>query len=51
VAKEKVIYDEQYRQYKINLAELMQALNPKPTVEQLEKLRQQYLEKRSAGER
>jgi hypothetical protein len=46
MAKDKVIYDEQYRQYKINLAELMQAINPKPT-EQLEKLRQQYIDARS----
>jgi hypothetical protein len=47
MAKDKVIYDEQYRQYKINLAELMQTINPKPTVEQLEKLRQQYIDARS----
>jgi hypothetical protein len=47
MAKDKVIYDEQYRQYKINLAELMQAINPKPTAEQLEKLRQQYIDARS----
>jgi hypothetical protein len=45
--KEKVIYDEQYRQYKINYMELLKNFKEIPTEEQLEKLRQQYLDKRS----
>ena len=44
---EKVIYDEQYRQYKVNLAELMQQLNPKPSVEVIEKLLKKYEDARS----
>jgi hypothetical protein len=47
VAKDKVIYDEQYRQYKVNLAELMQQLNPKPSKEVVEKLLKKYEEARS----
>ncbi|ULT55416.1 hypothetical protein L1999_20250 [Neobacillus drentensis] len=44
---EKVIYDEQYRQYKTNLAELMQQLNPKPSIEVIEKLLKKYEDARS----
>ena len=34
------------QQYRKQLAEFMQTINPKPTLEVVEKLRQQYLEKR-----
>jgi hypothetical protein len=32
--------------YKQQLAEFMQQINPKPTLEQIERLKQQYLDKR-----
>jgi hypothetical protein len=47
MAKEKVIYDEQYRQYKIDYMDLLKKLRDIPTEEQLEKLRQQYIDARS----
>jgi hypothetical protein len=34
------------QQYKKQLAEFMQQFNPKPTLEQIERLKQQYLDKR-----
>ncbi|MBO0961463.1 hypothetical protein J1P26_17290 [Neobacillus sp. MM2021_6] len=33
--------------YKKQLAEFMQSVNPKPTLEQIEQLKQQYLAKRT----
>jgi hypothetical protein len=47
MAKDKVIYDEQYRQYKIDYMDLLKKFKDIPTEEQLEKLRQQYMDKRS----
>jgi hypothetical protein len=47
MGKEKFIYDEQYRQYKIDYMELLKHFKEIPTEEQLEKLRQQYLDRRS----
>ncbi|WP_284037441.1 hypothetical protein [Neobacillus sp. 114] len=38
--------DEDHRIFKKQLAEFMQQINPKPTMEQIEQLRQQYLNKR-----
>jgi hypothetical protein len=35
------------KQYKKQLAEFMQEVNPKPTLEQIERLKQQYLDKRN----
>jgi hypothetical protein len=40
-------HDDEYMDYKKQLAAFMQSVNPKPTVEDLEKLRKQYLDKRS----
>jgi hypothetical protein len=42
----KFIEDEMRRQYKINYAALLAELNPKPSAEVLEKLRQKYLDAR-----
>jgi hypothetical protein len=47
MAKDKVIYDEQYRQYKIDYMDLLKQFRDVPTEEQLEKLRQQYIDARS----
>jgi hypothetical protein len=46
----KYIEDEMRRQYKINYAALLKELNPKPSAEILEKLRQRYTKDREAHE-
>ncbi|SDM17875.1 hypothetical protein [Bacillus sp. OK048] len=43
----KHIVDKDSLQYKKQLAEFMQQINPKPTLEQIEQLKQQYLDKRN----
>ncbi|MBT2735159.1 hypothetical protein [Bacillus sp. ISL-7] len=43
---EKQIVDADSIQYKKQLAEFMQQINPKPTLEDIEKLKQQYLDRR-----
>jgi predicted CopG family antitoxin len=42
----KQILDADRLQYKKQLAEFMQEINPKPTLEDIEKLKQQYLDRR-----
>jgi hypothetical protein len=42
MAKSKFIEDEMSRQYKINYAALLAEVNPKPSEEILEKLREKY---------
>jgi hypothetical protein len=42
----KQIEDADSLQYKKQLAELMQQINPKPTLENVERLSQKYLERR-----
>jgi hypothetical protein len=44
VKEKKVMYADP--DYKKKLAEFMQSINPKPTPEQIELLKQQYLDKR-----
>lgn len=44
--KSKFIEDEMSRQYKINYAALLAEINPKPSLEDLEKMRQKYLDAR-----
>jgi hypothetical protein len=46
----KFIQDETSRQYKINYAALLAEINPKPSIEVLEKLRQRYTKDREAHE-
>ncbi|MDF2651732.1 MAG: hypothetical protein K0Q73_7537 [Paenibacillus sp.] len=46
----KQLEDAKYLQYKKQLAELMQKLNPKPSLEDIEKLKKMYLEKRATLE-
>lgn len=48
--KPKFIQDANSLQYKKQLAEFMQQINPKPTLEQLEELRQKYLQARESHE-
>lgn len=43
----KVIESTEYQQYKKQLAEFMQTINPKPTRDDIEKLKQRYMEKRA----
>jgi hypothetical protein len=47
MAKSKFIEDEERLKYKQQLAELMQALNPKQAREVIEKLKKELREKRS----
>lgn len=42
----KIIEDEEYLQYKKQLANFMQSVNPKPTLEDVDLLRKKYLDKR-----
>ena len=52
MSKSKFIEDPMSRQYKINYAEILAKLNPKPTEADLEKLREKYAESRkNRGER
>lgn len=44
--KPKFIESEESQSYKQQLKEFMQQINPKPTLEQLEKLKQEYLKAR-----
>jgi hypothetical protein len=48
--KSKFLEDDLSKQYKKQLAEFMQQINPKPTLEQLEQLRQKYLQARESHE-
>lgn len=38
--------DDEYLHYKKQLKDFMQTINPKPTLEQIEKLRQKYVDNR-----
>ncbi|MBO0961989.1 hypothetical protein J1P26_19985 [Neobacillus sp. MM2021_6] len=43
----KILHDTDSLKYKKQLAEFMQSINPKPSLEDIEKLKQRLLEKRS----
>jgi hypothetical protein len=44
--KSKIIEAADSLQYKKQLAEFMKQINPKPTLDEIEKLKQQYFDKR-----
>jgi predicted nuclease with TOPRIM domain len=44
-----VFEDENQLNYKKKLAEFMQQINPKPTIEQIEKIKQNYIKNREKG--